>query len=65
MLSLRRIQERYGSFICRKCINKRYHARLQPNDCIYGYYYRCPRCKEDHHIVVGMKMSGKLKMLLK
>ena len=65
MLNLRRVEKRFGSFICRRCLNKHYHAKLEPHDCMYGYYYTCPSCKEDHHIVVGLYNSGKLKMLLK
>ena len=65
MLSTKRIARRYGDNICRRCINRVYHARLKNQDCVYGYYYNCPRCKQPHHIVIGFTASGKLKMLLK
>ena len=66
MLSLSPIIKRYGTNICRRCINRRYRARLLPQDCQYALYtFVCPICDKDHHIVVGLRMSGHMKMLFR
>ena len=57
----------FGGAVCRRCINQRYGANLQPKDCKYDSPYAqiCPVCQEVHHIVHGLTASGKIKMLLK
>jgi len=65
MFIMRRIHDQYGDNICRRCINKRFHVDLQQEDCLYGYMYKCPGCKQGRQIVVGLTLSGKLKTLLK
>ncbi len=65
MLSAKRINRRFGEYICRRCVNKKYHVHLTPENCKYGYYYRCPICGEDHNMVVGFKGIGKLKMFFR
>ena len=65
MLNPKPIHDRFGDYICRRCINKEYRVKLVPPDCQYGYDYICPRCHEKHHIVTGFTLSGRLKMLLK
>ncbi|MBR0408703.1 MAG: hypothetical protein IJI53_11745 [Clostridia bacterium] len=65
MINTRRIKNRFGDNICRRCINKRYHASLTPKDCRYGYHYICPSCKQPQNIVVNFTFSGHLKMLFK
>ncbi len=65
MLSVKPIEDRFNSPICRRCINRKYHVSLKKEDCVYGYLYKCPVCHENRNIVVGFRASGKLKMLLK
>lgn len=65
MISTKPIEERYGRPICRRCINKAYHVKLIPEDCVYGYVYSCPVCNENRNIVVGFRKTGKVKMFFK
>ena len=65
MVSAQRIRDAYGDNICRRCINRKFHTNLRPNDCQYGYTYTCPVCKKVHNIVVGFSLSGHGKMLFK
>lgn len=65
MVNIARIREDYGDNICRRCINRKYHSKLQPNDCQYGYTYVCPVCKKMHNIVVGFSLTGRGKLLFK
>ncbi len=65
MASIKIIKEQFGDNICRKCINSFYDVKLEPKDCVYGYTYICPRCKEARNIVVGFKAGGKMKMMFK
>ena len=65
MLNLKPVAKQYGDYICRRCINKVYHVKLEPQDCAYGYFYECPRCQKERHIVVGLRFKGHLKMLFK
>lgn len=65
MLSAKRIRDQHHDYICRRCINKIYRVRLKQDQCKYGYFYRCPVCGEDHHMVVGFKGAGKLKMFFR
>ena len=65
MLSANPIKRRFGDFICRSCINRYYHVKLEQTDCRYGYQYNCPCCHTPKNIVVGFSLSGMLKMLIK
>ena len=65
MLTLEPVKKRFGDYICRRCLNKRYFVNLNKEDCRYGYYAICPSCKEPRNIVVALEASGKIKMLLK
>ena len=66
MLNFKPIYDRYGNGICRKCINKVYHANLEPEDCHYFIYpHRCPRCGNMRNIVVGFRLRGRAKMLFR
>ena len=65
MITGNRIKKDFGDYICRKCINKHYDVSLEQEDCVYGYYYRCRSCKETQNIVIDLKLSGKLKTILK
>ena len=65
MLSVKRIKRRFGGDICRDCINRTYRARLDPEDCVYGYLYTCPSCGEVRNIVVGLTPAGRLKLLFR
>ncbi len=63
---MNKIYRELGDFPCRRCINKKFDVRLEPKDCIYleNEDY-CSYCKNIRHIVVGLKMSGKIKMMFK
>lgn len=66
MLTMNRIRTKYGGNLCRRCINEAYQVQLQTNDCWYEYYpHVCPRCGEIHNIVNDLKLSAKLRLLLK
>ena len=65
MLTTRRIKNKFGDNICRRCINRKYKVNLEPVDCRYGYHYMCPCCKKVHNIVVGFSRSGRVKMLFR
>ena len=65
MLDAKPIHDRYGDYICRRCINREYHVKLVPSDCKYGYDHVCPCCLMKRHIVTGFNLSGRIKMLFK
>ena len=66
MLSLDMVRKEYGSYMCRRCINRRFSSSLQPNDCMYEPFPRtCPKCGKVHNIVVGLSVVGHAKMLFK
>lgn len=65
MFSIAPIEKKYGMPICRRCINRKYHARLEQRHCVYGYVYRCPVCGKNRNIVTGFTLSGHLRMLFK
>lgn len=65
MLSAKRIKRRFGGDICRDCINRTCHVRLDPEDCIYGYLYTCPCCGEVRNIVANLTLVGRLKLLFR
>ena len=66
MVSIDEIKYRYGR-ICRSCINRIYHVKLQQKDCVYGTHFleQCARCGEMKHIVVGFSLSGQRKLFWK
>ncbi len=66
MANIETVKAAYGGYICRRCINREFGARLKPNDCIYEMYpSRCVCCGETRNIVIGFKICGSLKLLLK
>ena len=65
MRNLKPVRDRFGDYICRRCLNRRYNVNLQPKDCREFYSGICPRCKEYHRLIVSLTATGKLKMLLK
>ncbi len=67
MLSIRSVQRKYGTYLCRRCMNREYHVNLKPKNCHYGYPYqhRCPVCNLDQNIVTDLRPSGHLKMLFR
>ncbi len=65
MFNAKPIHDRFGDYICRRCVNRECNVNLTPPDCQYGYYYTCPCCGEKHHIVTGFTPQGLLKMLFK
>lgn len=66
MVSMKTVIRDFGRPVCRRCINKRYHVNLQPQDFQYQEPYPrlCPNCKEVHHIVSGLSFTGKVKLLI-
>ncbi len=63
---MRKIISELGPTPCRRCINTRFKVHLEPKDCVYGYYMGCcSSCKRMHHIVLDLRLSGKLKTLFK
>ena len=66
MAGIRAINRNLGIAVCRRCISRVYDVRLLPEDCVYDDYpQRCSCCRQVHNIVVGFRISGKLKMLFK
>ncbi len=65
MLSAKPIHDRYGDYICRRCINREYRVKLVPEDCHYGYDYECPCCHVMRHIVTGFTLRGRVKMIFR
>lgn len=66
MLTMNKIRTKYGGNLCRRCVNEAYHVQLRSHDCWYEYYpHVCPRCGEIHNIVNDLKLSAKLRLLLK
>lgn len=67
MAGLDSIREKYGSNICRKCINQEYGTDLRPFDCEYANPFPslCVCCGEPKNIVTGLKLTGRLKLLWK
>ena len=65
MMNLNPVVEDYQNYICRRCLNKEYEARLNPEDCRYGYVAVCPCCGRPRNIVVGLNRSGRVKMWFK
>lgn len=55
--------EAFGT-LCRRCINEKYQIQLERKDCIYMHYsYQCMSCKEVSHIVTGITLSARWKLL--
>lgn len=66
MANMKKINEKLGSNVCRRCINKKFNVSLEPKDCSYWMYpNQCSVCGEVHNIVTGLSSSGKMKMLFK
>lgn len=66
MLTMKRIHRDLGGNPCRRCINERYGTNLQPSDVGYFIYpVVCTKCGKPGNVVTGVKISGKLKSLLK
>ena len=67
MISLKKIRKRFGSYICRQCINKAYGIHILHQDCDYELIYpkQCPSCGELKNIVTGLTLKGYLKSLFK
>ncbi len=61
-----KIRKRHPN-VCRKCVNEAFnrHGHLYSSDCVYHYYPRiCPMCGQTKNIVIGLRFSGRLKMLI-
>ena len=64
MANMESIHESLGPNVCRRCIRKRYNVDLQPEDCVYAHFPgECSCCGIPHNLVVGLRLSGKLKLL--
>ncbi len=54
---------------CRSCINDAFGIHLRTSDCIYEWtnnrrtYRKCDYCHANRHVVTGLKLIGKIKML--
>ena len=64
---MKTINDKLGHTVCRRCINEAFQVELEPKDCHYGgpYLQECQVCKNMHHIVVGLTLSGRIKLLKK
>lgn len=67
MVTIHKIQTRFGGNICRSCLNETYRANLERADCQYDYPFptRCACCKEMKNIVTDLRLSGKRKLLFR
>lgn len=66
MKNMARIHKDLGSNVCRSCINNKYKATLQPENCEYYIYPdKCSSCGKTANIVIALRLMGKMKMLLK
>ena len=63
MFTMHEIRDEYGRYICRQCMMHKYRVELNHEDCHYGRTDICPRCQQKAHIVVGLTLSGRLKMI--
>ena len=66
MKNMARIHKDLGTNVCRNCINKKYKAKLLPENCEYFYYpVECSSCGQAANVVTELRLTGKLKMLFK
>ena len=66
MLTTRPVKKRFGSLLCRDCINREFGVNLRRKDVFYVYSNEdCPYCYASKHLVKGFKPSGLVKMLFK
>lgn len=50
---------------CRNCLNETYHINLKRRDVlIYDLPCECKRCRQVKHIVTGVKLSKRWKLLM-
>lgn len=64
MVTMKYLRQQELGKLCRNCINRKYGIKLERSDCIYeGFSYTCAECKETKHIVVGIKMRARWKLL--
>ncbi|MBQ8161025.1 MAG: hypothetical protein IJ083_09760 [Clostridia bacterium] len=65
-MTIHRIYKLNGGYICRRCINDDYHIHLRHRDCRYlPVQSTCPACHGTRNLVVGVRLSGQLKLLFK
>lgn len=49
---------------CRRCVNKEYHLKLVPQDCVYmEYKYKCEKCGDVQNIVYDIRKASRYKIL--
>ena len=67
MTTLDSIMRKAGGPVCRRCICRQYDVDLKREDCVYAYPFpqTCAVCGEYRNIVTGLRLSGRLKLLLK
>jgi len=67
MMTGKVIFQNAGGDICRRCINRKYDLSLKPSDCLYGNGYPgvCRSCGAVQNIVTGLRLRGKIKLLLR
>lgn len=59
MITTKKIEKRFGGYICRRCINEVYKVNLTRHDCVYKSFDVCPRCGVEHNIVHDFRSSGR------
>ena len=63
MLSLKPVIMEYGGNVCLRCLNRRYEVHLAHRDCREEANSECPCCRKTGSVVVGLKLSGRVKLL--
>ena len=62
-MTYKRLQKRYGGFMCRFRINQHTHRHIRHTEC--SYYPgtgQCASCGREAHIVKALKIRGKIKL---
>lgn len=62
-MHMQKLELVYGGHICRRCLDRHYKVHLSHRD-VRETAGTCPCCgKESRNLVVGLTLSGRLKML--
>jgi len=67
MMTENAVFQNAGGNICRRCINRKYHTNLKRSDCLYGIGYPCvcASCGTVQNIVTGLRLLGRIKLLVR
>ena len=64
MIRIRHVKKHYGSLLCRKCLNRKYGANLQPRNCIYLKEIDiCPVCEDKKKLVRRLTLIGYIRTI--